>query len=347
MTTNSNNRRKKFASKKNKPKSNTKTRTNKKSKYWEQPRLRRAILATSWRIVDALLNSDIKAQIMVQPDREFTLSIWNPISATLKKDFDRKFDLNEYTEEILGYSPLSDEWDDRYDNLLPLLRGESTAAFFEVKILLEQTIDALLYLMTNKNKKGRKRKIGTPPYQTLTKHSDGDKCFKCGLNVLQRMEDNESEGSYLKTEHLINTNLSRMTMAITTALTYETKRRETTGNHQKYLDIPDKTDILDSLLGYSKTEAAEEVKIALLEVVVGSLLMVFLNHHVISWAGMDPDDPDVKKNARRIKANVLSEYGADDSEVEDICYVFNYILDQEKKDFLELHYTKSNARFFS
>jgi hypothetical protein len=348
MTTNSNNRRKKFASKKNKPKSNTKTRTNKKSKYWEHPRLRRAILATSWRIVDVLLTMDIKARLLVQPD------YWFPISAALKKDLDRNFDLNEYTEEILGYSPLSDEWDDRYDNLFPLLRGERTEAFFEVKILLEQTINALLYLMTNTRKKGRKRKTGTQPYQTLIKCSDnpspydgGDKCFKCGLNMLQRMEDNESDRTYLKTEHLINTNLSRMTMAITTALTYETKRRETTGNHQKYLAIFDKTNVLESLLGYSKTEAAEEDKIALLEMAVGSFLMVFLNHHIISGAGLDPDSPDVKKNTRRIRANVLSGYDADDSELEDICYVFNYILGQEKKDFLDLQYAKFFARYFS
>ena len=350
MTTNSNNRRKKFASKKNKLKSNTKTRTNKKSKYWEDPRLRRAILATSWHLVAAVVvTADIKAQIVVQSDREFTLGIEHHLSsATLKKDFNRNFDLNECTEEILGYSPLSDEWDDRYDNLFPLLRGQRTEAFFEVKILLEQTINALLYLITNTNKKGRKRKIGTQPYQTLIKClGNGDKCFKCGLNMLQRMEDNESEASYLKTEHLINTNLSRMTLAVTTALKYETKRRETTGNHQKYLDIPDKTDMLENLLGYSKAEADEEVKIALLELAVGSFLMVFLNHHIISWSGMDPDGLDVKTNIRRIRANVLSKYDADDSELEDICYVFNYILDQEKKDFIELHYTKSNARFFS
>ena len=347
MTTNSKNRRKKFASKKKKPHSNTNTRTNKKNEYWEHPRLRRAILATSWCIVDALLNADIEAQ-RKNPNREFTLSIWNPISATLKKDFNSGFDLNEYTEKILGYSPLSDEWDDRYDSLFPLLRGKRTAAFFEVKLLLQQTIDALLYLITNKGKKGRKRKNGTQPYQTLIKcMGNGDKCFTCGLDMLQRMEGNENEKSYLQTEYLINTNLSRMTVAITTALTYETIRRETTGNHQKYLDIPDKTEILESLLGYSKSDAAEETKIAMLEVVVGSFLMVFLNHHIITWSGMNPDHPDVKKNARRIKANVLNEYGANDSEVEDICYVLNYILDQEKKDFLDLNYKKSAARFFS
>ena len=61
---------------------------------------------------------------------------------------------------------------------------------------------------------------------------------------------------------------------------------------------------------------------------------------------MDPDHPVVEKNAQRIKANVLNKYDADDSEVEDICYVFNYILNQEKKDFIDLKYKKSIARFF-
>ena len=75
--------------------------------------------------------------------------------------------------------------------------------------------------------------------------------------------------------------------------------------------------------------------------------MVFLNHHIIVWSRLDPDHPVVEKNAQRIKANVLNKYDADDSEVEDICYVFNYILNQEKKDFIDLKYKKSIARFFS
>ena len=342
MATNSNNRRKKFASKKKKKtKSSTNTRTNNKSEYWEQPRLRRAILATSWRIVNGLLDADITAHKMRQPTGS-----WNPISAMLKKNL-KRIDLNEYTEKIIGYSPLSDEWDDRYDNLLPLLRGKRTAEFFEVKILLQQTIDALLYLITNKDKKSRKIKNGTQPYRTLIKCSGDDMCFTCGIDMLQRMEGNESEEYYLETEHLVTTNLSRMTVAITTALKYETKRRETKGNHQKYLDIPGKTEILEGLLGYSKPDVPEEIKSAMLELVVRSFLMVFLNHHIIVWSRLDPDHPVVEKNAQRIKANVLNKYDADDSEVEDICYVFNYILNQEKKDFIDLKYKKSIARFFS
>ena len=122
MTKNSDKRRKKFKKSASKKKAKIKSSTTNTNRYWDQDCLRETILTNGWYIVETMVHEG---------------------KLTFQEDVN--FDLNKVTKEITGYSPISDEWDDRYDSARPGLRADATRYFFGIKKLLEETVNSILY----------------------------------------------------------------------------------------------------------------------------------------------------------------------------------------------------------
>tara|TARA_B100001094_G_C18136671_1_gene775504 strand:- start:307 stop:1326 length:1020 start_codon:yes stop_codon:yes gene_type:complete len=156
MTKNSDKRRKKFKKPASKKKAKIKSSTANTNRYWDQDCLRETILTNGWYIVEA----------MVQDANLFGMP-------TFQEDVN--FVLNKVTKEITGYSPISDEWDDRYDSASPGLRADATRYFFGIKKLLEETVNAICYyhIINGKvhswnNEFSYKIDKKTLPFKTLT-----------------------------------------------------------------------------------------------------------------------------------------------------------------------------------
>lgn len=314
MKKNSNKRRRKFASKQKNTRVQKKTPTN--NPYWEQIRLRQAIVTTAWYVVDMAM--DVNINTRKTPD-------WVPTREHIKETLLEGYDLDDITEWITGYSPLSDEWDDKFDNHAPHLRGEMTQEFFEVKKLLEETIDALIYLLVGKVRglrQSRRTKIEkeTIPYSTMVKHTANDECFNCSFKKLQRMSNEGSQRrsktktGYLYSEMRFATEISRASRAIS--------------NHSRYIDKK-----------VTKEDLAKhaDIKILIDQQILTSVRLL-LSPHLLEWS----DSMDDKEALEHIRAIQNENYfGLDDLEY--LSSTYNDILDKENKDYLRLYVIPSDT----
>ena len=307
MKKNSNKRRKKFASKQKKTRV---LKTPLINPYWEEVRLRQAIISTAWYVVDRAM--DVNINTRKQPD-------WVPTREHIKKTLLEGYDMNDITEWITGYSPLSDEWDDKFDNHAPHLRGEMTQEFFEVKKLLEETIDALIYLLIGKVRglrQSRRTKIEkeTIPYKTMVKHTGNDECFNCRFKDLQRMsEDGTNKDGYLYSEMRLATETSRTTRAIS--------------NYRLYIDEKITKEMLDK---HPDLKTRIEKKIL-------TCVRLLLSPHLLRWSN-GVHDLEAHKEILALQNQPLF---AEIYDLEDVSDTYNAILDKENKDYLRLYVISS------
>lgn len=306
MKKNSNKRRKKFASKQKKTRV---LKTPLINPYWEEVRLRQAIISTAWYVVDRAM--DVNINTRKQPD-------WVPTREHIKKTLLRGYDIDDITEWITGYSPLSDEWDDKFDNHAPHLRGEMTQEFFEVKKLLEETIDALIYLLIGKvrglrQSKRTKIEKETIPYKTMVKHTGNDECFNCRFKDLQRMSEEGAKDGYLYSEMRIATETSRTTRAIS--------------NHRLYIDEKITKEMLDT---HPDLKTRIEKKIL-------ACVRLLLSPHLLRWS----DGEYNLEATEHILALQNQPLFAEIYDLEDVSDTYNAILDKENKDYLRLYVISS------
>ena len=246
MTKKTDKRRKRFKSSASKKKTSTKTTTRKPKSdpIWDRLWTREAILAHAWVVADHIFDSDDAQLIDIGITSSYTESNDNRKVYRLKNKEKKNLSLEKHitvpaggislesalytghwkdfvnivVKMITGYSPITDEWDSRYDSKAPDLRSVATKRYFRVKRLLEESIESIIYLRYYDAKKEFSAKF--PEFKTryLDKISFGDKvidkttlpyktlhrcrkkqchglCFKSTLKKLKNRDEDGSTGA--------------------------------------------------------------------------------------------------------------------------------------------------------